>query len=68
MNRDEILKLIMKKIDEHFTAMEEVDKEIKALKKEKTIESAAKHMILKDKGVFHKACVMVLNDVLKEIK
>jgi hypothetical protein len=68
MNRDEIVKMIMKKIDEHFTSMEEVNLELKTMKKEKTIESAAKHMILKDKAVFHKACVLVLNDVLKEIK
>ncbi len=68
MNRDEIVQLIIKKVDEHFNVMNATNDEIKNLKKEKTIESAAKHMILKDKAIFHKACVLVLNDLLKEIK
>jgi hypothetical protein len=68
LKKDDVILVIRKKIDEHFVSMEEVNTELKSLKKEKTLESASKHMVLKDKAMFHKACVLVLNDVLKEIE
>lgn len=67
MTTQEIKDLISSRAGEHDKARVAAADELKAMKKEKTIESASKHMILKDKIMFHKACSMALKQVLEEI-
>ena len=66
-----ILKIINKKLAEHVTEVDAVQQEIEEkrtkAKESKDIDAARNLMILKDKMMFHKACAMILQDVLDEI-
>lgn len=65
----EILNIINTKIDEHKKEVEACSGGLEALqKKEKALDNAMKHMVLKDKIIFHKACLLVLNDLKDAIK
>lgn len=64
----EIITLINTKIEEHKKEIEACDIGLKALlKKDKALDNAMKHMILKDKVIFHKACLLALNDLKDSI-
>lgn len=65
---EEIVRLLDKKIEEHKTVIEDMSEDLKKMKKDGKIESAYKHMILKDKLMFHKAAILALKDVKNEIQ
>ena len=65
---EEIIKDIEIKIKEHKDIIEEVNYDIKGMRKDAKLETAQKYMILKDKILFHQSSVMVLTDLLKGIK
>lgn len=66
-SNDELKVFFDKKIDEHKSIMDQLNFDLKNLVKDGKIESAMKHMVLKDKLLFHKACILTLDDVKKEI-
>lgn len=77
--RDEIVALIESKKKEHEGIMRQVVSDVEIVRKrlaEMVEAKAAKEvlmtqtqamMVLKDRVMFHKACVLQLNDLLKEI-
>lgn len=74
METVEILKIIEQKVKEHETQMAACQINLDAIqtsltdKNKPDIKVLGKLAILKDKMIFHKACKMALEDVLKEIK
>lgn len=64
----DILLSLNKKIDEHKKEIELVNEQFAELKKEVSPQTAMKHMVLKDKIMFHKACLLCLEDLKKEIE
>jgi hypothetical protein len=67
MNKEQIISIIKGKIIEHKSIIEEIDFDLKNTVKEKKIESAMKHLVLKDKMIFHKAAILTLEDLLTEL-
>lgn len=64
----EIVTLINRKIREHKVEIEGASIELLNMRKDGQIQTAMKHMVLKDKMVFHKACIATLEDLLKDIE
>ena len=66
-----ILAIINKKLAEHVNEVDAVQQELEGKREKarenKDIDSARNLMILKDKMMFHKACSMILQDVLDDI-
>lgn len=72
MQTEEVIKLINKRLKEH-TDEAEATADAMAVKKEalkgnRDVNKAGEVMILKDKAMFHRACCLVLEDLLKEIQ
>ena len=65
-----IEKIVSTKLAEHVSETDAVQQKLeeitKKLQEKRDVEMAQKFMILKDKMIFHKACSMVLQDVLDE--
>lgn len=70
---NEILTDIDKRIKEHTDIIEEVDAELKSFgraggaARNTDIQVASKKLVLKDKIMFHKAAILVLNDLKASI-
>lgn len=67
---NEVITSINIKIKEHSDIIKEIDEEIQSFKGSKAgwqvkgqMEDAAKRLVLKDKMLFHKTAVLVLNDL-----
>lgn len=80
MEINKVKELINKKIDEHRMEMNgsnnlqgKIQSKLETLKNNKTIpmedkiKTAQELLIIKEKLVFHKACIAVLNDLLEDI-
>lgn len=69
----EILATIDTRVKEHTDVIQEVDVELKSLSRvngassSSMIQAASKKLILKDKIMFHKAAIAVLNDLKESI-
>lgn len=66
----EILIILTKKLEEHIAEVKGANEALEAAKKfgMKDITSATKLLVLKDKIMFHKACLAALDDLRKEIE
>lgn len=81
MDREKVLGIIKKKIAEHKYEMdmsqlnnESIQRELSKAKESLLLDRkdvmmrASNLVVLKDKAMFHKACVAVLEDVLSDLK
>jgi len=68
MNKEQIIELISKRISEHKAEIDSCQKNIQIIDKNRQLEDIKKLMILKDKMLFHKGCLLCLEDLLKEIE
>lgn len=75
----EILQSIRNKITEHKNIMTQIESDLGQMRsllqklneqgnKQDLMQESAKLLVLKDKMLFHKACVLVLEDLKKEIE
>lgn len=67
---EKILSIIEKKISEHQTEINGAQNELldkNSQLKNKSVSEAAKLLVLKDKIMFHKAALLVLEDLKKDI-
>jgi hypothetical protein len=74
MTTEQILTLIVTKIAEHKVEIEGAIKELNTLhesfkggKMAPSLKTASQMMILKDKSMFHNACIATLEDLKQEI-
>jgi hypothetical protein len=71
MDKDQIVTLINTKLAEHKHEMVECAKYVPTqqdlVKNNRNVKEAGKLMVIKDKLLFHKACVLLLEDLLKDI-
>ena len=65
----EIKEKITKNIKDHIVEVEGCELELEKLNKaKKTLDTAQKIMVYKDKMLFHKACVLCLNQLKEELQ
>ena len=71
MDKEQIIQVINKRINEHKQSLNEVAELVKEqqekAKKTRSPEDAMKLMAGKDRILFDKACLLLLEDLLKEI-
>ena len=68
---DKLKEIINKKIKEHQYEIDNAQKDLldeKGKLKQKSVAEAAKILVLKDKIMFHKSALLVLEDLKEEIK
>lgn len=71
MDKLKIIEAIDKRLKEHKVEIDGVQRDLldeKGKLKPKSVEAAAKLLALKDKMLFHKAAILVLEDLKKEIE
>jgi hypothetical protein len=65
----DIMNIINSNIKDHNNEIKEVEKALFEFQQQnRDIKVAQKVMILKDKALFHNACMLVLKDLLEEIE